>query len=242
MGNTGFDFAKLRDADKATGYAAPNYSTVADGPGSALASGSMYSTTGDLYKFHRAMKLYRLLPEDWQDLAYTPFKDHYALGWETRTMYHREFLEQGGSTPGFSSLVMSGTKDDLFIAILENTGHLKVSPGMIADSIIAVLYAPKVKKHHPKERHFITSRNTLKKYVGEFDFSPTFYFIFSLKGNRLVAESPNHDGLELEAESPVMFRIKGSMATVQFLHDPHGEVNKIILRQDGQKATGIRIR
>src|ERR1700744_2389701 len=107
MYHSGFDFIDLTDEHKATGYQykGSGDALAAQGLDSSIsfAAAGMYSTVGDLYKWHRTLKEYKLLPKDWQEIAYTPFKNHYAFGWEVENMFQKKFLHCSGNANGFSS-------------------------------------------------------------------------------------------------------------------------------------------
>ena len=85
MDHSGFDFTALADENKAVGFhSLGNDITVAPGTDSSVsyAAGGMYSTVGDMYKWHRTLEAHKLLPKDWQEIAYTPYKNRYAFGWD----------------------------------------------------------------------------------------------------------------------------------------------------------------
>jgi hypothetical protein len=144
MYHSGFDFTGLADENKAIGYQNWGHDNVIAAPGTdssiSYAAGSIYSTVGDLYKWHRTLEEHKLLPKDWQEIAYTPFKNHYAFGWEIETMFQKRFLQNAGSISGFSSFELRQENDDVFIILLENNTKPVEENKLIADNIAKCLY------------------------------------------------------------------------------------------------------
>ena len=142
MVHSGFGFSGLSSAEKATGYnnIANRYqkATLTNTAGSNAANG-LYGTTGDMLRWHNALHSYRLLPKDWQEIAYAPNKNRYALGWYIYTMYNKRFIQHSGTTPGFATFIMRQEEDDLFIIIMENMPHGELNRS-IAYTILKSMY------------------------------------------------------------------------------------------------------
>jgi hypothetical protein len=84
-------------------------------------AGGVLTTTGDLYKWHRALKKDKILSAASQKKLYTPFLNDYAYGWEIRkTKQEKPFIQHGGDVPGFQSWFAQFPEDDLLIITLIN--------------------------------------------------------------------------------------------------------------------------
>jgi CubicO group peptidase (beta-lactamase class C family) len=267
MSHTGFDFIHLRNENKATGYNFNGTFAVAPIIDSTVsyAGGAMYSTAGDLLKWHNSLVHHRLLPKDWQDLAYTPFKNNYALGWNISTAYNRKFMEHGGEISGFTSYIMRQEDDDVVVILLENVVRTGTSQAFITHNIVQCLYdktyttpgerkevlpspvTPIAIKNEPAEMNdkagkamALATITQLKKYEGTFEVNPAFTLTFTLKGNELYAATPEHKSIKMVQESETLFRTAGLNAQIEFVKLKNGMVNKIVLHQQGQLIPGVR--
>jgi CubicO group peptidase (beta-lactamase class C family) len=148
MTGTGFDFAHLANEHKATGYSKTRdhfYPAPVVDSGAAYAAAGMYSNVFDLYKWHKALHEYRVLPKDWQEIAFAPFKNRFALGWWIYSLQGKRFIQSTGSTAGFSCFEMRQEEDDIFIVLLENAAPAEETQRNIAYTIVKFLYDKNVK-------------------------------------------------------------------------------------------------
>jgi tetratricopeptide (TPR) repeat protein len=111
------------------------------------AAGSLYSSVEDLYKWDRALKANKLLPEKYARIMFSPhekgFGAHYAYGWivgkrifkgSPDSMY---FTQHGGGINGFSSLITRYPENDQLVVLLNNFSGFPGAP--ITDEIIKIL-------------------------------------------------------------------------------------------------------
>lgn len=144
MYHSGFDFVNLTDPDKATGYKSIEKETGVEAfnVDSSLTYGGfdLYSTVTDLYKWHRSLLNHVMLPKDWQEIAYSPNKSHYALGWEVESMFQRKFVSHSATIGGFSACIMRQENDDVVVVLLQNKGKQTEVNKVIATNIVKCLY------------------------------------------------------------------------------------------------------
>lgn len=106
------------------------------------AAGMMYSTVGDLFKWHQALVANEVF-EDAATLAlmYTPGLDNYGYGWvihdETVGDQTVTITEHGGGIFGFSTAYRRMIDEDNVIVVLDNT---EGNPGAIAQDLTKLLY------------------------------------------------------------------------------------------------------
>lgn len=142
MIHSGFDFANLSDDNKATGYLSMGsnlFKAPITDSSVSFAAGALYSTTGDLLRWHNGLHQYRMLPKDWQEIAYGAYKNRYALGWYIYTLYGKRFMQHSGTIPGFASFIMRQEEDDVLIVVLENMPHDELNRA-IGYNILKCLY------------------------------------------------------------------------------------------------------
>ena len=84
-------------------------------------AGGVLTTTGDLYKWHLALKKEKILSAASKKKLYAPFLNDYAYGWEIRkTKQEKPFIQHGGDVPGYQSWFAQFPEDDLLIITLIN--------------------------------------------------------------------------------------------------------------------------
>jgi CubicO group peptidase (beta-lactamase class C family) len=84
-------------------------------------AGGVLTTTGDLYKWHRALGGTRILPAAGRKKLYTPSLSDYAYGWEVKkTKQGTPAIQHGGDVPGFQSWFAQFPEDRLVVVMLVN--------------------------------------------------------------------------------------------------------------------------
>jgi CubicO group peptidase (beta-lactamase class C family) len=244
MNHSGFDFTHLRDADKATGYYYINPDKVMEAPitdsSVSYAAGGMFTTVGDMYRWHQSLEHYKLLPKDWQGLSYRANKEHYAMGWQIEKIAGHEFFDHSGSITGFSSYVMRQEGDDIFVVILQNNMKPGTSNETIGKNIAECLYNPGYKLPLDKPLT-IVKPETLQSYAGDYDINSDFSVKVTLNGSQLSAQATGQSKVKLRPETQTLFRAEGVEATtIEFVKDKSGAVTEITVHQHGTDVTGTR--
>jgi CubicO group peptidase (beta-lactamase class C family) len=244
MTHSGFDFAHLRNEHKAIGYASIMNDTYKEAPVTdstmSFAAGALYSTVDDLYKWHKALRSYRLLPKDWQEIAFIPFKNNYGLGWAIETMFGKKFELHDGAIDGFTSFEVRQEQDDVFVVLLQNNAGSGADNSAISKNIIKVLYDKNFKIPGSNGLPVCVNPGVLKTYVGEYELTPDFSISISFQGNSLFAEGTGQPLIQLVPETQTMFHTLGVDAHIEFVKDNNGTVQKLVLNQNGQHLQGIR--
>lgn len=84
-------------------------------------AGGVLTTTGDLYKWHRALEGKRILPAASKKKLHTPFLSDYAYGWEVRkTKQGTQVIQHGGDVPGVQSWFAQFPTEELVVVMLIN--------------------------------------------------------------------------------------------------------------------------
>ncbi len=273
MYHSGFDFTDLVSENKATGYYSITKDTAREAPimdsSLSYAAGSLYSSADDLYKWHRSLSDHIFLPKDWQEIAYTPFKNHYAFGWEVETMFQRRFVEQTGNASGFSSLIMRQENDDICIILLQNKMQPADVNKVIANNIVKCLYDKDYKipvtinmvaekeeilKSKAKEKDIdideepvAESKKVVQEkidlyaqYTGEYVFDSTFSIVITHKGKDFYAQATGQEPFRIIPESNTLFYKAGVDARLEFVKDENGKIVKLILHEHRRDEQGIR--
>jgi CubicO group peptidase (beta-lactamase class C family) len=142
MVHSGFDFVGKADSNKAINYTDirkkhPESVAVFDST-HAPGCGNMYSTVGDLYKWDRALSAYTFLKKETLQMAYTPYKWKYGLGWFIDTLYGQRNIFHGGGTPGFHSNIERFPDNDVCIVLLSNNAYCDLNE--ISNRIASIIF------------------------------------------------------------------------------------------------------
>ena len=243
MNRSGFDFANLKDNNKAVGYNVLNSDMII--PASIVdstvsyAAGAIYSTIGDLYKWHKALNENKILSRELQELAYYPIKAQYGLGWFIDSFDHKLQVSHGGGIFGFTAFINRIPKDDLVIILLNNTGAGNLQA--ISNTLRAAVYGKPFVL--PKERVSVTlDPSVLKQYEGTYALAPGFSINVMVENGKLMAQATEQPKFELFAERQNYFFLKAVEAQVEFIKGSDGKIESMILHQGGRKVPGKKIR
>jgi CubicO group peptidase (beta-lactamase class C family) len=209
MTHSGFDFKNLACKEKAIGYSTFSDSskiegTLYDSVGP-YAAGEIYSTVGDLYKWHKGLQSYQIINKASLERAYTPLKNHYGFGWIVDSLFSRRITSHSGDISGFSSNLARITEDNVFIILLNN----KEDSGLetLTKNIFAILYNQPYSI--PVKRHAIElSEEILKKYIGTYEvISPqgSLQGEVTQENGELMLQAHGGPKLELVAEKENYF-------------------------------------
>lgn len=242
MSHSGFDFTNLKSPDKATGYT--NFSEkmkvqagIVDSSVS-FAAGAMYSTVGDLQKWHNGLQQYKIINKASTDAAYTPVLSNYGYGWSVDTLYGQKIVEHGGGIFGFNTHIARLPGDDVVVIILNNmnVGGLEG----VARGLLAVLYNKAYEI--PKSKNVISvPAEILQQYVGEYQLTPNFTMKITLVNNALKVLPTGQRAFDLYAESENVFFMKEVEASATFIKAADGTIERMDWKQGGRVQQGKKI-
>ena len=243
MTHSGFDFAHLKSTEKATGYYELNDRETLPAPivdsTVSYSAGSIYSTTGDLYLWHKALEKNNILSKDEQEKAYTPVKNKYGYGWSIDSIEGKRRVSHGGGIHGFVTNITRVPEDDICIVLLSNSSDPALSE--IAKSIFAILYGKEYEL--PKQRIAIKlPEEKLKEYEGEYEIKEGLHLIISLKDGELVAMPTGQKPDILYAEKEDFLFVKSQDIRLEFTRNDKKEINGFILHQNGTKLPCKKIK
>jgi CubicO group peptidase (beta-lactamase class C family) len=249
MKNTGFDRNTALIKNRAAGYAVKGKAlenaeyidmTV---PGGA---GAMYSTVEDLYIWDRALYTEKLVKKATLDKVYTPFKNNYAYGWVVDEQFKRKRVNHGGGIEGFNTIIARFINDDTCIIALSNT--IPATLGQMSQKLAALLFGESYELPLD-EAAMIAARKEIKVdpkifdgYVGEYQLSPNFSMVVTREGDRLMVQPTGQGKSEIFPESETKFFSKVVNAQLVFNKNDKGEVDKLILYQNGNEVPGKKIK
>jgi len=237
MEHSGFDFTNLPAKEKATGYFVLNDKDAVASPivdsSVSFSAGAIYSTTGDLYRWHQSLEKNTVLTKEQQESAYTPVMNHYGYGWVIDSFEGKRRVSHSGGIHGFTSNFSRLPQDDVCIILLSNSSSIVLND--ITNSIYAILY------HHPyelpKERKAIAlSEDVLKEYIGQYEINPQLKLDISLTGNTLMAAPTGQPTVALLPEKKDYFFVKVPDLQLEFTRNDKNQIDGFILHQGGQEV------
>jgi len=201
------------------------------------AAGALYSTTGDLLRWNRALYGGKVLKPDSFAKMTTPFKDNYAFGLTAGESSGRKFYQHGGGIEGFNTLLTYYPASQITIVALSNVNG--AAPGQITAKLGPLAHGETVKLTN--ERIEITLPHaTLERYVGTYALSPQVNVMVRLDGDHLSTQLSGQPRVPTFAESETRFFVKVVDAQWEFLTDPGGKVTHAVLYQNGREMKAPR--
>ena len=243
MTHSGFDFTHLKSNEKATGYFKVDNTNASAAPvvdsSISFSAGAIYSTTGDLYRWHKALETNMILSKAQQEKAYTPVKNNYGYGWTIDSLDGKRRVGHGGGIHGFITNISRVPEDDICIVLLSNASNEAV--GEITKTIFDALYNKPYEL--PKERVVIkVIEATLKQYIGEYEIRPGLHVVMSIKNGELVAAPTGQPESTIHAEKEDFFFVKEQDIQIEFTRNDKKEVAGFILHQGGANVPCKKIK
>lgn len=206
-----------------------------------VGDGTVNSTTGDLFRWSRALDENKLVSKAMMEEAFTPGtlnngKAHqYGFGWMIgSTKYTGKLLNHSGGWPGYRTFIEKHPDSGTVIIVLTNyeKGALPVK------TINTILYGIK----DAKRKEISLEENLLKQYEGEYQLAPDFSIVISVANGHIYAQATGQSKLEIFAEKEDLFFLKVVEAQIRFNRDENKKINSLVLLQNGNETEGQKIK
>jgi CubicO group peptidase (beta-lactamase class C family) len=239
MTHSGFDFTHLYSRDKTTGYFRLTKEKNEPAPivdsSVSFSAGAIYSSTGDLYKWHQSLQNNSVIKKASKEKAQTPVKNKYGYGWAIDTIAGKKTFGHGGGIHGFNTNMVSIQDDNTCIILLANAANPNLDK--ITKDIFAILY--NMPYELPKEKITITvPEEILKQYIGVFDVSTELIITVTVENGKLMGKPEGQEQLELRPEKEDVFFVSEVEAEVRFTRNDKKEVTGMTILQRGQEMSG----
>lgn len=233
MTNSGFEHYRDVIPNMAEGYAA-----VGDYPEKAGnivtdmagAAGALYSTTGDLLRWHRALLDQKLVSEATYQKIFTPYLNNYGYGWGIEERLGKTVYSHSGGIDGFRSMGILLPEEKLSVIVLSNLESANST--QVAQDLAKMYLGEKVEMPEIVEQVKVAPE-TLEKYVGTYNLFPGFDLKVERNGEQLLIHPTNQDVSPIFPESETVFFSKMVNAKLEFVVNEAGTVDKVILHQNG---------
>lgn len=195
-------------------------------------AGDIYLTAEDMARFLGAhvnggiFRGRRILSEASVKAMHEPqFGGTYAFGFSVKKEENgHTIISHSGGIPGQSSFMSGDVDAHVGVYYMSNSG----APPTIADAALKLLrgedYTP------PPDRKAITVESSvLDGYVGVYDLGEVTLTITRQGSGLMVQQGDSPVRIELLAESPTRFFMKGQDATITFEAGPNGAIDKLVI-------------
>ena len=243
MRNSGFDYTQLNNQQKATGYSQlvdeMNTSATSIDSTISFASGSIYATTADLYKFQQGIQSHAIISKSTLEKASTPFMNNYGYGFEIDSVAGKRIIGHSGSIHGFVSNMVWVPGENTVVILLNNatSPHL----GKITHNIISLLYDQPYELPVLKVAISMPEK-TLQQYTGVYEIAPQFAITVSLVNGSLIGTPQGQESRKLHPEKEDQFFLKEVDGQFKFTRNDENEITAVILIQSGKEIIGKRIK
>jgi CubicO group peptidase (beta-lactamase class C family) len=235
MVHSGFDFKNLQSQYKSKAYQKISADQAIEAEvydsTRAYAAGAMYSTVGDMYRFHNAMANNTIIKEYYKIEAYTPVIGNYGLGWNTMILDDYKVIGHSGGAVGFRSNMSSIESEGIYVVLLSNT---EVDLNTQSTKLLYTLLN-KTQKNHiemPIEKSLLAS------FTGVYALGNESQFYCVANKGKLMVKPP--DGTMLETIYIGRDSFYEPLADVEFtfLRNTSGAVTSFrFIRKDGSTIT-----
>jgi CubicO group peptidase (beta-lactamase class C family) len=218
MQHSGFDFNNLATDLRATGYQFLN--DTAQKPYTFLDStvgfsaGAIYSTTGDMYKWVRAIAQKDILSPDSWNMALNRQAGIYGIGFQLNKFFGNAYIKHSGGYPGFASEFIYYPSQDITIILLRNSGNYGEDVWPLTMGISCIALGLPYDLWQQRKR-VVLPEATLKLREGKY-VADKLTIIFSVKDKQLYEVLPNGTELLLLAESNDTFYLENFNTSIRF--------------------------
>jgi len=238
MTHSGFDFKNLMSKDKTKGYEIFNdeikkEAVIYDAPG-AFAAGAIYSTIGDLYRYHTDLQAFRIVNKEILEKAYTEYKNKYGYGWMINSYDEKKIVSHGGGAAGYRSNFVRMSKENICIILLNNTENANLET--ITKNLFNVIF----NKPYKVPSEIKLTKEVLTKYVGCYAVNPTFCMYITIEDGRLAAQGKGQGKTIVLAQKENYFFAEEADGYLEFQMDESGVCNELIIHQGGHDISAKR--
>ena len=243
MNHSGFDFINLPIPLRAIGYdtLTTDYYSPYPHPDSTVlyAAGGIYSTTGDMLQWARAIAKGQLLSANSWKMAFTPQLNGYGYGWHNDQFGGKPYLRHSGGYPGFMSEFVYYPKEDLTLILFNNFGNYADSVFPVVQSLSVIVFGMPDDLWLPGQA-IVLEEKLLKQYIGRYvaDQPSDYGTDIVLRAGRLYSLGHHKNQLPelaLYASSPDHFFPEKYNSRVSFRRDASGQVVSCIIQENGQR-------
>jgi CubicO group peptidase (beta-lactamase class C family) len=241
MTQSGFDFNGLSANVRATGYQFLNAKqqkpyTYLDSTVS-YAAGSIYSTTGDMYKWVKAIAGKQLLNERSWMAAFTPVAGDFGLGFMIGKYNDKKYIKHSGGYPGFVSEFIYFPDDDVRIILLKNSGNYGQDIWPVTMGLSNIVFGQPYDVWKVRKEVKLDSV-ALARVAGRYGSKEQSFYFF-IRDNNLYMDINGQAELLLLAESENTFYFENFNTQFRFMKSKGEKFDALIIHEHGKDSGKI---
>lgn len=203
-----------------------------------FASGSIYSTAGDLLLFDQALYTDKLLKKVARDQAFQAYVQGRGYGWSVRRQFDRFNIEKDGGISGFQSNLSRYPDDGVTVIVLGN--NQSASATRIATDLGAIVFGAHYELPAPRKEISLAA-DVLANYTGRYKLSSGREVAITLEQGKLIRIGEDGSRRELVPESASQFFVRNRDVTITFRFDIEGRVTGFVVETGGRETTAERM-
>lgn len=181
--------------------------------------GSIYSTTGDLLNFYKALKAHRIIQKETFAAATQDNQDHYGFGWMIEDFGNLKSIYHYGGMPGYMTGFRMIPDEDLVVIFLFNTDNLLAYA--LEEEIVHILLKEKSK---PVIIKYQSVKKDLAEIIGEYDLGDSTSFKLFEENNDLYFQETGKPKCKALLTGVQSIFIKEANYRISFKKNEEGKV------------------
>lgn len=200
-------------------------------PSVSYATGAIYSTVEDLYKWHLALQG-NFFKRSTLDSMYKKDAGPYGFGWFTDSLYGRQRVSHDGNIPGYKANINRMPDEDICVIALSNANNSSVG-GMVRN-IINILCAQPLSRPFAEQPVINLPDSLLKGFTGTYQYaaSDSATITVRIKGKNLSVMIYGQPAFDILPVSGNQF--KKNNTRVEFMKNQQGKIETILIYQNGE--------
>jgi CubicO group peptidase (beta-lactamase class C family) len=197
-----------------------------------IGNGGILSTTGDLYRWHLALKGDKILSKEAKKKIFTPYLNDYGYGWDVLESDHGLLIQHdGGSGLGSSAEFRRYIDANVVTIIFCNQSYGgRALFNVIRDKLETLAFGGKV---NIPPKTIESPINNLKSFIGNYRLSATAGFHIEGKNNLLYLEPRSQEAIN------ALYSDSGTAQSIPGLHQLSVSIFKAALKGDFKPFTDI---
>jgi len=192
-------------------------------------AGGLYATTGDLYKWDRALYGERLISESSKKRMFTPYKAKYGYGWFITEMDGHRLIEHRGGLNGFLTQIYRFVDDDVVVITLFN--YVSTFTRQVNRDLAALALGGDVPPVLIPEGVAVEAR-ALEAHTGTYRLQPGYDLTVTVENGQLSVSGPGEPATPGIAQSANRFYLRKDNALIEFTTDDDGSAMLLLYQSE----------